>query len=97
MTPPKMVPCAFVSLGISTTRIAGSRPDELYSNPVFDSLIRQQPNPNRRQKAKGKRQKAKVRTEAAISPEIISRQTPSSPSYFCLLPFVFSLLLVYCR
>src|SRR5213075_811658 len=58
MTPPKIVPCALVSLGISTRRMAGSRPGWLYSNPVFDSLIPHQPNPDRRQKTNRTRRRA---------------------------------------
>src|ERR1700759_1651114 len=54
MTPPKIVPCALVSLGISTTRMAGSCPCEPYLNPVSESLISQKPNG-----LEGKRQRQK--------------------------------------
>src|SRR5689334_47232 len=78
MTPPNMVPCALVSLGISTTRMAGSGPGVLYSNPVFDSLIPQQPNPNRGERAKGKGERRRTATIIGFSLSLCPFALPHS-------------------
>src|SRR5438128_1345778 len=84
MTPPNIVPCALVSLGISTTRMAGSCPGVLYSNPVFDSFILQQPNPSARLMAKrrgdaGKERRGDAATRRGKETETNHPSLPVSP------------------